>query len=319
MPEVMFKQVNYTVGHLMDQIRLGVLGLPDIQRPFVWPATKVRDLFDSMYKGFPVGYLLFWENGADDGHRPIGVDAKQKVPRLLIVDGQQRLTSLYAVLNRVPVIREDYTPQRLQIAFYPKNETFAVSDAAIARDPEYIYDISEVYAHGALYSFIGRFVERLQQHRDVTPEEKERIAQAINRLYSLRDYPLTALELPATIDEEQVAEVFVRINSSGSALKQADFILTLMSVFWDDGRAELEDFCRKAKAQPSDDQPSPFNHYIKPNPDQLLRVSVALGFRRARLEHVYSLLRGKDLQTKQFSIEQRERQFEVLREVQKYA
>jgi uncharacterized protein with ParB-like and HNH nuclease domain len=73
------------------RIKRGAVALPDIQRPFVWPASKVRDLLDSMYKGFPVGYLLFWETGADPGARQIGVGDKQAVPALLIVDGQQRL------------------------------------------------------------------------------------------------------------------------------------------------------------------------------------------------------------------------------------
>jgi len=88
-------------------------------------------------------------------------------------------------------------------------------------------------------------------------------------------------------------------------------------VFWDEGRAEMEAFCRAAR-QPSMGEPSPFNHFIRPDPDQLLRVSVALGFRRARLEHVYSILRGKDLQTGEFSDERREQQFAVLRKAQAY-
>lgn len=120
------------------------------------------------------------------------------------------------------------------------------------------------------------------------------------------------------MNEDQVAEIFVRINSKGTPLNQADFILTLMSVFWDEGRTKLEEFCLRAKTPPADNRPSPYNHYLRPNPDQLLRVRVALGFRRARLEHMYSLLRGKDLQTRQFSVEQRERQFAVLREAQAY-
>jgi hypothetical protein len=112
------------------------------------------------------------------------------------------------------------------------------------------------------------------------------------------------MELSPSVDEEQVAEVFVRINSKGTILNQADFILTLMSVFWDEGRAELERFCAEAR-QPSTSSASPFNYFIQPYPDQLLRVSVGLGFRRARLQHVYSILRGKDLETGEFSDERR--------------
>jgi hypothetical protein len=88
-----------------------------------------------------------------------------------------------------------------------------------------------------------------------------------------------------------------------------------MSVFWDDGRKALEQFCRQAR-KPSAGEASPFNHFIQPDPDQLLRVSVVLGFRRARLQHVYSILRGKDLETGQFSDERRVAQFETLKQAQ---
>jgi len=106
MSDTVFTKVDYTLGTLMDAIQLGTIGLPDIQRPFVWKNAKVRNLFDSMYRGFPVGYLLFWEN-AIDGTKPIGTDGKQKVPQMLIVDGQQRLTSLYAVIKGVSIVREN--------------------------------------------------------------------------------------------------------------------------------------------------------------------------------------------------------------------
>src|SRR5918994_166268 len=92
MSETIFTKVDHTLGSLMDAIELGTIGLPEIQRPFVWKNAKVRNLFDSMYQGFPVGYLLFWENAAAEDGRVIGTDGKQRVPRLLIVDGQQRLT-----------------------------------------------------------------------------------------------------------------------------------------------------------------------------------------------------------------------------------
>lgn len=168
------------------------------------------------------------------------------------------------------------------------------------------------------YGFTRAYFQRLREKHHITPEEERRGEKAIERLQKLLDYPLTALEVSSSVDEDRVAEIFVRINSKGTSLNQADFILTLMSVFWDEGRKELEDFCRRAKTPPVDNRPSPYNHYLRPNPDQLLRVEVALGFRRARLEHVYSLLRGKDLQTRQFSEEQRDRQFEILCQAQTY-
>src|SRR5207244_8213430 len=131
-------------------------------------------------------------------------------------------------------------------------------------------------------------------------EDRRQMKKTMQRLSGLLTFPFTALELSAQTDEEQVAEVFVRVNSKGTPLNQADFILTLMSVFWDDGRAELENFCRFART-PTTGQASPFNHFIQPDPDQLLRASVGLGFKRARLTYVYSILRGKDLETGEFS------------------
>jgi Protein of unknown function DUF262 len=149
MSDTIFIKVDYALGALMDAIELGMIGLPDIQRPFVWKNAKVRDLFDSMYQGFPVGYLLFWENGAAEDSRVIGVDGKQKVPQQLIVGGQQRLTSLYAVIKGVPVVRENYDAERIEIAFNPLTGKFEVADAAIRRDKSFIPNISAVWAKGA--------------------------------------------------------------------------------------------------------------------------------------------------------------------------
>ncbi len=312
----LFKEVNYSLSKLIHDIEMGEIGLPEIQRPFIWKNAKVRDLFDSMYKGFPVGYLLFWSNGVGDGHRQIGVNAKQKVPRLLIVDGQQRLTSLFSVLKGVPVVREDYSKSPIPIAFRPRDQKFEVADAAIRRDPEFIADISQLWS-GKLSRnrFVRQFINNLRESHPISDDEEDELVETIDRLYDLQNYPFTALELSATVDEEQVADVFVRINSQGVTLNQADFILTLMSVFWDEGRAELEAFCRDSR-QPVTGKPSPFNYFIQPDPDQLLRVSVGLGFRRARLRHVYSILRGKDLETETFSDERRVRQFIILQEAQ---
>jgi hypothetical protein len=314
--DTLFKQVNYNLGSLVEFIRLGQIGLPDIQRPFVWPNAKVRDLFDSMYRGYPIGYLLFWQNGFADDARTIGTDGKQKVADLLIVDGQQRLTSLYAVVKGIPVVRDNYESEQIEIAFSPLHDTFEVADAAIRRDKSFIPNISILWSESVgLFKLVGGYLADLSKDRPVTADEQRRVENAITRVYNLLTFPFTVLELSKDIDEEQVAEVFVRINSKGTPLNQADFILTLMSVFWDDGRKQLEQFCRSAR-MPTAGEASPFNHYIRPDPDQLLRVSVGVGFKRARLQYVYSILRGKDLETGQFSNARREEQFGVLKEAQ---
>lgn len=316
MSDTVFKQVTYPLQHLIDSIDIGQIGLPDIQRPFVWNNTKVRDLFDSMYRGFPVGYLLFWENSGTDDERRIGPDNKQKTPDLLIVDGQQRLTSLYAVLRGVAVVRQDYSTETIEIAFNPLQERFEVADAAVRRDKAFIDNVSALWSgKSGLLRLVSDYLDELKESREVTDDERDRIEVAMTRLHNLGTYPFTALELSRSITEEQVAEVFVRVNSMGKTLNQADFILTLMSVFWDNGRKELEEFCRLART-PSVGEPSPFSHYIQPDPDQLLRVAVGLGFKRARLQYVYSILRGKDLETGEFSATRRDQQFGLLKTAQ---
>jgi hypothetical protein len=316
MSDTVFTKVDYTLGALMDAVAMGTIGLPDIQRPFVWKNAKVRNLFDSMYRGYPVGYLLLWENASVEDSRTIGAGDKQKVASLLIVDGQQRLTSLFAVVKGVPVVRENYASEQIEIAFSPLTEKFEVADAAIRRDKSFIPNISVLWSPETdLFELVDGYLEALGGVRDITPEENKRIKRAFTKLQNLLSFPFTTLALAANIDVEQVSEVFVRINSEGKSLNQADFILTLMSVFWDEGRAQLEDFCRQAR-KPAAGKPSPFNHFIEPSPDQLLKVSVGVGFRRARLKAVYSVLRGKDLDTDIPIKEMRDAQFAVLGQAQ---
>lgn len=318
-PRTLFKRVDYDLSGLLHYVDIGDIGLPDIQRPFVWTAAKVRDLFDSMYRGFPVGYLLFWANVGVEGTRHIGTDSKgHRVPSLLIVDGQQRLTSLYSVFRGKSVLSENYEEIRIEIAFRPRDGKFEVADAAIRKDPEFIPNISELWSSGkSSRTLVNNFLKSLSDKHTLTEEEEEVIAHNLDRLFDLQKYPFTALEISPAVDEEQVADIFVRINSEGVKLNQADFILTLLSVFWEEGRVELERFSRSSRTPPATgERASAFNHFIKPGPDQLLRVDVALGFQRGRLRSVYQLLRGKDLETGVFSAEQRDRQFTVLREAQ---
>jgi hypothetical protein len=308
MATTLFKDTTYSAFGLIEDIKHGEVALPDIQRPFVWGASKVRDLLDSMYKGFPVGFLMFWETGAEAEARQIGVDAKQKVPRMLVVDGQQRLTSLYTVMTGSKVVRDDYSEGRVRIAFRPADAMFAVADAATDKDPEFIPDISALWVPGERKNVVRAFLRRLEAKRELSEAETDRLDEAIDRVHDLRDYPFKAVELASAVQEEQVAEVFVRINSEGVTLNQADFILTLMSVFWEKGRRQLEDFSRGCKV-PTLSSASPFNWYIQPSPAQMLRVSVALAFRRAVLKHVYTLLRGKDMDTGKPDPERRSAQF----------
>jgi len=311
----LFKQVNYQLNTLIQNIDMGVIGLPDIQRPFKWPDTKVRDLFDSMYRGYPVGFLVFWANGNQDNVRVIGTDEKQKSPSLLIVDGQQRLTSLFAVIKGHEIVRENFIKDKIVISFNPLTETFIVPDAATKKSSEYIQNITEIWDPKTnIFTLANSFISEFQKKQPLSVEQITIIQNSLSQLKNLESYPFSALELAPSINEEAAADIFVKINSQGQVLNTADFILTLMSVYWDEGRDNLENFSRESKIPTN--QVSPFNYIIQPDPDQLLRCSVGYGFRRARLQNVYNILRGKNLETEEFSEELRDQQFEKLKSSQ---
>lgn len=316
MSDTVFKTTTADLRSLIRDIESGLIGLPDIQRPFVWANHKVRDLFDSMYRGYPVGYLLFWKNGLTSD-RTIGMGGRQRTPEMVIVDGQQRLTSLYAVVKGVPVVDKNWARRAIQIAFNPIEERFEVADAATRRDKSFIADISVIWTD-SIFDVANDYLDGLVATRTIDGETVTRIRQAIQKLHSLEQFHFTVVELAASVPEEAVSEVFVRINSEGTPLKQSDFILTLMSVFREDGRKQLEAFCRSAM-EPGERPLSPYNHFIQPNPSQLLRVSVGVAFKRARLQYVYSMLRGKDLETGGFSAQRRTAQFDKLQRAQEQA
>ena len=211
-----FTQVNRTLGTLMDNIEIGEIGLPDIQRPFVWKNVKVRQLFDSMYRGYPIGYLLFWKTSATHGVKAIGSDNKQLNPSLVIVDGQQRLTSLYAVIKNIPVLRRGFETERIQVAFNPLEERFEVADASILRDKSFLSDISLLWDQGTnVIAVIRDYLTELESSRDITDDERVKIENSIIKLQGLINFPFTALELSADADAEAVSEIFVRINIAG--------------------------------------------------------------------------------------------------------
>ncbi|MGV9692327.1 GmrSD restriction endonuclease domain-containing protein [Streptomyces sp. NPDC003444] len=313
MPPTLYRDTGYTLRHLIENIEGGRIGLPDIQRPFVWSAAKTRDLFDSMYRGYPIGTLMFWETGAEVGTRQIGTEASDRTPQLLVVDGQQRLTALFAVLTGRKIVTKSFDEINVRIAFHPEDQTFEVTDAAIERNAHFIPDITALWTQGGYKSTVRQFFQRLEQAggQPLSDAAKDELEERIDRVRDLHEFRFQVVELGASADEEQVADIFVRINSEGVKLNQSDFILTLMSVHWEKGRRQLEDFSRDAviAGLPG---PSPRNAFLDPSPDQLLRVAVAVAFRRARLQHVYSVLRGKDLETGKITADRRQEQFDRL-------
>lgn len=321
MTTAVFGHHPWTVQALVDGVASGQVRLPDIQRPFVWSNAKVRDLVDSMYRGYPVGELMFWAN-RDGGHtRAIG-QGSQGVS-MQVVDGQQRLTSLFAVMKGLRVWREDYSRERIAVAFSPIHERFEVPTPIVQRSPEWIPDITTVFASpiAARQEFLGRYRKALPEGAEV---DEVLIETRINRLHQLQNYLFQVVQLGETVARETVADVFVRINSEGVSLSAADFILTWMSVFWAEGRSELEEFARDSRFTAAtitqltgqSTRWTPHNPFFVVDAGQLLRVEVALGLNRGRLQGAYQTLRGRDPRTREIDDAARSEALEKLQEAQ---
>ena len=141
-----FTYVDYNVNQLIEKVDTGELGLPELQRPFIWKDAKVRDLFDSMMKGFPIGYLMLWECPTLEKSRTIGVDSHTyATPKQVIIDGQQRLTSLYAVIKGKKVVNSNYQEKSIIISYNPLSNKFEVGYQATKNDKEWIYNISDLF------------------------------------------------------------------------------------------------------------------------------------------------------------------------------
>ena len=209
MSKTVYKKIDYNLSGLISDIKMGEIALPELQRPFVRKNAKVRNLFDSMYRGFPVGFFLFWEPAEVDGVRNIGADEKQKVPRLLVVDGQQRLTSLYAVMTGTKVVREGYEAETIEISFNPLQQKFEVADATTRNNRQFIPNISTLWDPTNDFDEIkDKYFARLAEVQALSDEERKNARAALNCLEKLSTYPFTALELTADVSEEEVSTVF---------------------------------------------------------------------------------------------------------------
>jgi len=297
---LVFGAITLTVSSTLDLIESGAIMLPELQRPFVWKDKQVIELLDSMYKGFPIGTLLFWRNpfAADSGAVPLGhasgSTGRQPNPDYLVIDGQQRLTSLYAIFHNKKIIDKEYHERDIQISFSPTTGEFKVQDAITANSVEWIADLSEtVVGDRGAYQVAKDYLARLKAKRDVPEAEDEIVHVNIQRLFNILQFPFNPVVINANVPQDVVGELFVRVNDGGTKLREADFLLTLLSAQWEKGRRRLEDFCRKANSPGQ----SGFNEFLHPSPDQLLRTVVAVGLGRAKFESVYKMMlraHGKD-------------------------
>lgn len=297
--EQIFSNTTLTVNQLIEKIDTGELGLPELQRPFIWKDSKVRDLFDSLMRGYPIGYLMLWECPSLEKKKSIGVDLHSyDSPKEVIIDGQQCLTSLYAVMKGKKVINSKFDEKSIIISYNPLQDKFEVGYQATKKDPEWIYNISDVYTTSSSFKFINSFIKRLSEYREckggvLTEAEQDTISENINAIVNLKNHTLPVFDIKANAEEEDVSEIFVRVNSGGVSLKQNDFILTLLSLYWDEGRKEIEEFSKESTF-PTKGKTTSYNQITTVAAQDLIRVVMAYAFDRARLKYGYKLLRGAD-------------------------
>ena len=210
---------QYSVDTLLNWIKTEDIVIPEIQRPFVWTAPKVRDFIDSLYHGYPVGYLITWPK-SDVSLRGGESSTRERI----LIDGQQRTMALRAALLGKEVLTKKYKTQRIQIAFHPDTERFAVATKAIRNDPEWISDISTVFNSN---SGLLRLVDAYCESNDEV--DRYKMGERIGKLYEIRNNSLGVIDLDADIDVETVVEIFVRINGTGVRLSAADFIMSKLA------------------------------------------------------------------------------------------
>jgi len=322
----------HPIDTLLTWVKSGEIAIPEIQRPFVWEATKVRNLLDSLYQGFPVGYLIAWRNPTvklKDGTSSAG--------KRILIDGQQRVTALMASLLGMEVLTKDYERVRVRIAFNPlaadDEPSFEVSNPAIAKNPLWIPDVSKLFQSDAdLFDQTDAYVAR-------NPEiDRNRVGKSLQRLLKIVNNSVGLIELAEDLDIETVTEIFIRVNSAGAELSQADFAMSKIAVNETYGgntlRKAIEYFCHLAispdfYSQIEKNDPEfakseflPKMAWLKdinddlydPTYTDMLRVAFTSEFGRGKLQDLVALLSGRNFTTKQYEESIAEESFAKLKQ-----
>lgn len=312
-----FTLMQYNISAILGFIEAGDFVIPEIQRPFVWKRAQVRDLIDSLYNGYPTGYIITWKN--PDVHTKDGSVANGK---RVLIDGQQRITALMAAVSGLEVLDEDFNKDRIKIAFNPlakdSDKIFAVQDASHLKDKKWIPDIAEVFKNE--FDPFDFAIKYCENNSDVKPNE---INNAIMSLKGIANRQIGVIELDHTLDIDEVTEIFIRINSKGTALSQSDFVMSKMASDTIHGgntlRKVVDYFCHLAvkpdfypqMIKDEEFEKTEYAAKIKwlardnediydPDYGDMLRVSFMYSFDRAKLADLVSLLSGRDFVTREF-------------------
>ncbi|WP_332913938.1 DUF262 domain-containing protein [Algoriphagus boritolerans] len=316
---------QHLIETILSWVKSGEIAIPEIQRPFVWDSSKVRDLMDSLYQGYPVGYIIAWKNpnvNLKDGSLSEG--------KKVLIDGQQRITALTAAILGQYVVNKTYERIKIKIAFNPIEEKFEVQNPAILKNKTWLPDISEAIS--------GNLFKIVKQYCELNPEvDQELVEGSLMRLMELPKKQVGLIELAPDLDIETVTEIFIRINSKGVVLSQADFAMSKIAADSQFGgntlRKAIDYFCHLAIAPEfykhildNDSEFAGTDFFQKmqwlksenedlydPEYTDLIRVAFTSQFSRGKLSDLVSLLSGRNFETRTFESEIAEKSFEKLK------
>lgn len=322
---------NIALEQILNYIKSGEIAIPEIQRPFVWKPKQVRDLIDSLYTGYPTGYLIISQSPnirLKDGTLAEG--------KKIMIDGQQRVTALMTAIMGIDIINSDFQKKRIKIAFNPlanpenDEERFKVQDNAILRDKRWIADIAEVFKPSFdMWQFVNDYCETNQEINGSA------LNKILMQLIDIKNRQIGVITLNKELTIDEVTEIFIRINSQGAKLNQADFAMSKIAANVTYGGNMLRkaiDYFSHLSVQPEwysdmikdeefmnsifasklkwlkDDREEIFD----PDYNDILRIAFMYKFGRAKMKDLVSLLGGRDFETREYREEIAENSFSQL-------
>ena len=322
---------NIALEQILNYIKSGEIAIPEIQRPFVWKPRQVRDLIDSLYTGYPTGYLIISQSPnikLKDGTLAEG--------KKIMIDGQQRVTALMTAIMGMDIINADFEKKRIKIAFNPlanpdnDEERFKVQDNAILKDKRWIADIAEVFSPTFKR---GSFVNN---YCSINPEmNSDDLHDILDELIGIKNRQIGVITLDKELTIDEVTEIFIRINSQGAKLNQADFAMSKIAANVSYGGNMLRkaiDYFSHLAVQPEwysdmtkdkefmasvfapklkwlkDDREEIFD----PDYNDILRIAFMYKFGRAKMKDLVSLLGGRDFETREYKESIAEESFRLL-------
>lgn len=307
---------NVTIEEILGWIKQGKIGLPEMQRPFVWSTAKVRDLIDSLYNGYPIGYIVTWQNPTVGLKNESSSNNKE-----IIIDGQQRLTALKAALSGEKVVSQQYITKRIKISFKPSTGEFNTLNSAIEKDPLWINDISDIFKSDFnSYSYVTDNAKKL----GMAPED---LGATLQKLLAIRQSEIGDIKLGYNLSIGAVTDIFNRINSKGVSLSSADLAMSRLSADTIHGgnnlRKQIEyfvqllndpnllenivkfdsDFANTKEFDQIKWIASEVNPIYKPRYADILHLILATSFKRGKLSDMVSLISGRDFEARNYSEE----------------